>query len=251
MPISAYEEERNQRIASNKELLGKLGLDADVAALAGAAGECSRACPLPCCRCWQPALEAHVAAMYASYSAGKRRFERADVPDAHARATPRANAHTDTRNQPNQPNLHRQRGASARSRWRTTESCCSCDDPHARARRRSSSRVYQQTGRRRSTARRGTRMHKRLRADAARLSARAERTTASRHQMPPWRGRVLLLRSLLHTRSGFPRRGRGFPRLWRCPPLTSTQMAVQQVRERWRAPVVPSGRETAIRRAIL
>jgi hypothetical protein len=60
MPISAYEEERNQRIASNKELLGKLGLDADVAALAGAAGECSRACPLPCCRCWQPALEAPV-----------------------------------------------------------------------------------------------------------------------------------------------------------------------------------------------
>ena len=57
--LTAYEEERNARIASNKELMEKLGLHTDVNALAGAAGECSRAGsrgPVPRSRARQHAL---------------------------------------------------------------------------------------------------------------------------------------------------------------------------------------------------
>jgi hypothetical protein len=100
--LSAYEEERNQRIASNKELLGKLGLDADVAALAGAAGECSRACPLPCCRCLAARVggarcerERHAfAAMYAAHSAGTHGRVQPCLPHPHAQL--HAPTHTPT-----------------------------------------------------------------------------------------------------------------------------------------------------------
>ena len=165
--LTAYEEERNARIASNKELMEKLGLHTDVAVLAGAAGECSRAC-----------------------SRGPRMYAmRRTKP---VRALGRPHTHNDTRNQPSLPRP----GASARSRRRRTQSQGPCADRRARAGRRSSFRACRQTGRRKSTARACSTQTEamRRRPDAARQRATAERASALTHQTLPWRARLLPLR---------------------------------------------------------